>query len=318
MNITKLFLDGCKVAQQERKAEEAKRPDSLRGGNTGYTVNGEIHGKCAREAVMRYYGVDKAVSTSRQIMFGAGELMETLLINKIGKAFKGKILTQKEAATSWVTDEGIPVTGSPDIVLANEAGIPQHGIECKMVSSLWTLRDVTPWGMFPGKPKADHLAQAAHYMAKLGEQFNQDFIDWSVVYICPVDYHMHTKDMRTVKVDSEFLIKNDKGDVFKTEAFILVYNLFLDEHRRLYYALDGDDPSPTEITIQGIESYFNLVAGCVKRKELPPRMVNTDCLGEKLKWDRYDKQYNDYHDLHDMYDRGDITFEQFIDIALQR
>lgn len=318
MNIMNLFRKGVAAEKLVRSEREIQLKGMLRGGNSGYLVNGEVRGNCAREAVMRYFGVDKSFPISRSIMFGAGELMEDLLMDKFKLATDLKVLTQDECSIEWDCN-GTPVKCSPDIVFADESGTPQQGIEVKMISSIWTLRDVAPFSFIPGKPKAPHLAQAGHYMRKLGEMHGEDFIPWSIVYICPVDFHAHTKDLRESKSQSEFLKRQDYGkrEVFKVESSITVYELTFDSQGTLMYRLESDGRAqdtfkPTDITVYGIEDYYKLIDDCIKTKRLPPRMVNTDCNGKKLKWSRYDPKYNDYAQLHDLYDNGTISFDEFI------
>jgi len=322
INLRKLFLKGAEEERKQREQEQKEKAGKLRAGNTGYIVGSDIHGRCAREAVMRYYGVDKDFPVSRKIMFAAGELMENLLIDKISKGYDGEIATQQEAAVQWQTEASdgtkIDVLGSPDIVLKKQ-NIAELVVECKMVSSYWTMREVSPWGVNGGHPKADHLAQACHYMHKLGQQQGEDYIYGVIAYVCPNDYHIHTKDIRYSNAKRDNIIYNDQGQVFKVEASLVLYYLTIDTNGRLAYREESSDKViPTEITIDGIDKYYRLVADHVVQKKLPPRMINTDCQGNKLTWNRYDPKYNDYHDLHDAYDRGQITFEEFIALAKER
>jgi len=320
MNLFELFKQGIKLEQDKRAVREQQLAGVLRGGNSGYVVNGEIRGRCAREAVMRYFGIDKAFPVSRSIMFGMAEYVEQLLISKFTLALEGtgfNILAQDGCSIEW-NCKGIDVKGSPDIVFADGAGTPQLGIECKMASSIWTVRDVSPFSFIPGKPKADHLAQAGHYMRKLGEMHGEDYIPWYFIYVCPVDYHAHTEDLRKSQSTSEFLTRQDYGakEVFRVDSHMTVYELCYDSSGRLMYRLEGTDKYlPTEITVAGIEQYYELVVDALIAQRLPARMVNTDCTGKKLKWSRYDQKYNDYADLHDQYDAGNLTFNEFIQQA---
>ena len=319
MNLYKLFKKGIEAEKLERARREAELAGSLRGGNTGYMVNGQIHGRCAREAVLRYFGVDKDFSTSLRIQFAMAEYAETMLIEKFGKATDLDIMTQDECSIEWDCG-GMPVKCSPDIVFANQ-GTPTLGVEVKMISSIWTLRNVTPFSFIPGKPNADHLCQAAHYSRKLGQQNGTDFIPWKLLYICPVGYHAHTKDLRESSYNSEFLKRQDYGkrEVFKIESHMVTYDMTFDSTGRVLYRLESEGReeawTSTPITAQGIEDYYNVVAECVREKKMPPRMKNTDLTGKALKWQKYSKTYNDYADLHDAYDVGSITFDQFIDGA---
>jgi len=311
IKILDLFKKGCEIQDQERAVIEKEQQGKLRGGNTGYLVGDEVHGSCAREAVMRYFGVDKKFDTSRKVLFRSGELMEDLLLEKLTKAGV-ESLAQSEAGLEWDCN-GIPVKISPDGVLVKD-GVPYHGLEVKMPSSQWTVRNVTPFSYTCGStPNASHLCQAAHYSCKLGEKYGEDYLPYSLVYVCPIQYQIYVKDIRDSVYQSEFLQRNAKGEVFKVLSFIVSYDLMFNQEGRLLYKLeDSENVHTTEITIDGINRYYEMLVDCVRKKIMPPRMINTDCKGNKLKWGRYDPTYNDYSDLHDRWDSGDISFDDFI------
>jgi hypothetical protein len=97
----------------------------------------------------------------------------------------GKILREEEIPIEWqVQFDGLKVsaTGRPDLVLCDGKGKPQVGLELKLVSSAWTARDV-----ISGKPKLDHLRQAATYMWKLSNQLGYE-VPFELWYASRVNY----------------------------------------------------------------------------------------------------------------------------------
>jgi hypothetical protein len=170
MNLRNLFNQSFIKKDEEYAKLEEEKKGCLRGGNTGYIANGIIKGKDPRKAILRYFGVPEPTEDSRRTMFKSGELMEDLLMGFIKPALSSNqsILTQEECATKWETN-GIPVTGRPDIVIADN-NKPTFVIESKMAASYWSVRNTFPIEDFKYKPAAAHVAQAAHYMFALGQQ----------------------------------------------------------------------------------------------------------------------------------------------------
>lgn len=315
MNIRELFKRGIQIKDDKHNAESVHKKHNLRAGNTGFVYDNKLAGKCAREAVLRYYGVDSKYPLATKIMFAAGEQMENILIDRLAEAHDGQILTQDDTATEWDCN-GYKVTGSPDIVLADNKGYPMFGIECKMISSLWTMRNVGPYSFVGHVPYAGHLAQAAHYMRKLGEKVGEDYISWALVYISPVGWHVHTKDLRDSDCKNEEVIRNGYGQVYKIDPHLTIYYLTLDSEGRLSYRAEtAKAETKTVITLNGIEEYFRIVADCVTSKKLPERAININPLGKPLKWDFYQPEFCDYLDVYKQYESGKIGFDELIEKA---
>jgi hypothetical protein len=314
MDLRKLFIDGQQQLNTQRAALEASRAGILRAGNTGYMVGDSVRGRCPREAIMRYFGIDKDFPLSTRIMFAAGELMENVFIDRFSKSWSGGLGTQQEYPVEWICN-GIPVSGSPDLVFTDGNNTPVFGCEFKMISSYWTMHKVTPWKEDVA-PKPDHIAQAAHYMYKMGQQIGEDYVEWALGYVCPNAYHIHTPAVRdSDQYRDEFIRKN--GRVFKIDPHLVFYYLHVDSSGRvLFRREDSEQLQETEITVQGIERYYELLVECISERKLPPRYENTDCFGRPQKgWSPYEKQYNDYYALHDAYDEGKLSFDEFMDEA---
>lgn len=217
-SIIKPLLDiGMARLLADDKANEGTKSGTLRGGNSGIYIEtkGRVAGKCQRLSYLRFKGISiEDTTASRKLMFQSGQVNEDLWMDVLNKAWHGPILTESEVPTSWTTSNGTLVTGRPDIVLCDDnsdveglyfdtetnawtvpasllvqgmdtvqmairrATKPKVGIELKQISSVWTARDV----LLEGRPKFDHLVQAAHY----SWQLNIPFELW---YTSRMDWH---------------------------------------------------------------------------------------------------------------------------------
>jgi len=307
--------EGQEIINQRRAAQEAEKVGQFRGGNSGFVVNGEIRGKCPRATLLRFLGVNEQHNFSKQLMFRAGELAEQITLPMVQASWSGKILTQQEAATKWILErqgkDGIAVTGSPDIVLADETGKPEYGIECKNIMSYWTMDSVGPWGKFKqGKPepKPDHVVQAAHYAWQLN-------VPYFIVYTNTVNWQVMTKGMTGLAGYDEYVTRNGSR-VYRVEPFVMIFAVTINDKGqvRVTNTLTGQVMS-TDITVQGIKDYYKIIIDSLDREELPPRMVNRDLSGTMLEWSMYDPKYNPLSELHDMYDAQRLSFHDFVEQA---
>jgi hypothetical protein len=295
-------------------------------------------------------------------MFTAGVSNEDQWYDALVKAHPPElILREEEIPVKWVTDNGIDVTGRPDFVLLEEYSLlpedsvkdlleeaktagqkaelielanakltrPKVGIELKLVSSIWTARDV----LFEGRPKFDHLIQAAHYMWKLDIPFElwytsrADFATNEMVNRCLPNYgtqrwkllEQHMKIGYYKKVVSK--AGNTYGKSVKKEEFehyvnqgqygfkegeyyaapIAIYPFAVgytlwwgDDGRLNYKSTETGDQLATIITKDNIENYYNLVAYMDTTDELPERPT-------ELKGDGTEANFNkcDYCPLND-------------------
>jgi hypothetical protein len=154
-----LHIDSCNTKDGESA--------NLRGGNSGFISEaGEVLGdasSCPRRAALRALSIDVDPTTvDNQIMFDGGLYNENAFIDRLKLAWDGEVISEEDTPTHWITDEGIPVTGRPDVVLLAKDGKPEIGVELKGVFSLWTARDI-----LERRPKWNNLLQAAHYFYQL-------------------------------------------------------------------------------------------------------------------------------------------------------
>lgn len=278
-----LVKAGIRNIQEEHAAHEVTKRGVLRAGSTGLLLpDGSVVGKCARQTYLRLEGIEAGEDdASREFMFAAGRTNEDSWIDLFRRAgiAPENIKREEEIPISWVTRSGRTVSGRPDIVLGEPyAGgwRPEKGIELKLVSSLWTARDVA----IKQKPKAMHLMQAAHYSWKLGD------IPFELWYTSRADFAINGWAQKQFpkqgQQGSHVCQYNEKGEVMKTIPFIVGYELGWNKGRLEYRALaGGKDWVSTIITKQAIQEYFELVDEMTRTDKLPPRPINVSATGEK-------------------------------------
>lgn len=289
-----LIQAGITALRAEHAKHEVLKKGVLRAGNTGVVLSdGSVVGKCARQTYLRLVGIDADVDdASRELMFAAGRTNEDswkdLFIRAgIPESF---IRCEDEVPIHWTTKSGRSVTGRPDLVIGEWTGVtdkatwrPIKGIELKLVSSVWTGRDVA----LKGQPKSMHLMQAAHYSWKLGVPFEL----W---YTARADFAIGSgweqKNFPNMGMPgSEFIEYNEKGGKKKLKPFIVGYELAWNEKDELQYRRIGPYTSPWTLTFiskKGIEDYFELVDDLAARdmknvSALPPRPLNLNPTGDK-------------------------------------
>ena len=333
--IKTLFEDGIDQILREEEEKETGKVGNLRGGNTGIYIKekGLVLGKCAREAYLRYKGINvKKVEPSRKLMFEAGISNEDSWVNALSKKWEGQIKCEEEIPTKWETENNTLVTGRPDIVLCKEDGTPVKGIELKLASSIWTCRDV----LIEDTPKFVHLAQAAHYMWQVGcpfelwytnradfhpnemvdrclprygsPEFNRIRESIEVVFYEMVMSRNGNLYKKRLKVDeSQFLrLVEKKGfgwkegnvnpGILKIYPFIAGYTMRWESDGRLSYtSVQTGRTEVTEITVQRIKDFFELVSQVDSTGILPPLAVGIKPNGEKLNYD-----INDYSPIRDI------------------
>ena len=203
--IKELYLAGLRARIKEHDDREKAKTGTLRGGNSGIITEGGIAaGACGRLTYLRAKGINpNPIEEERELMFAAGRSNEDSWLDALKRSYDGPILCEEEIPTHWITTEGTPVTGRPDIVLGKDDGVatedtkysyspdeewndgparafaPHLGIELKLVSSLWTARTV----LIEDTPKIEHLIQSAHYSWQLDCPFEL----W---YTSRADYHI--------------------------------------------------------------------------------------------------------------------------------
>jgi len=301
-----LFIQGSQNLIAEKQELEKTKVGTLRAGNTGVlTPTGKVAGTCHRKTFLRYKGIElEPEDISRKLMFDAGNGNEDLWVNVLEAAKEPGIVMKREEelGLEWSLPSGQLVTGRPDIVLGTMRDLPQlgleqkefvpeRGIELKLVSSLWTARDV----LLKGKPKTIHLMQAGHYSWKIGVPFEIWYASRATFAI--TDY---SQDRFFAKKNfpkqgaplSEYCKYNEKGQILSVEPFIVGYAIEWNGKGQLVYNQIGSDKRVhTFITQQGIEAYYSLVERMEKDDTLGPRPENMDADGEPAGYDLCDSRY---------------------------
>lgn len=177
--VSEAFLRGRQALITEHAKAEQGKVGILRGGSGGLALSEDNIVGCQRRAVLRFKGIDVSESDagtdegfSKHLMFESGHANEDQWADVLTAGWTGKILREEDIPIEWQVEyDGLKVaaSGRPDLVLCDTEGKPQIGLELKLVSSAWTARDI-----ISGKPKLDHLRQAATYMWKLSEQVGHE------------------------------------------------------------------------------------------------------------------------------------------------
>ena len=300
MLTTASLLDaGTQALTEKSRLEEATKKGTLRGGSIGlaeHTDKGvEVSGTCPRQAMLRFQGVDikgMEEASTRDLMFAAGRTNEDSWLEVVSQVWPGKIFREEEVPIKWETAQGTPITGRPDMVLANEDGSKFiRGLELKLVSSLWTARTV-----LKGEPKTGHITQAAHYMWKLSEQAGYT-IPFELWYTSRVDWHVmgwaqkHFPKHGELNSDYCEYSQNKEGhyEIKKVLPFTKGFELrFVQGTLQFRELVAGKKWVDTIITHDRIQTYYEHVEQLAQSKSLGPRPINLDYSGQKENWKQCD------------------------------
>lgn len=304
-----LFIQGSQNLIDAKQAEEKTKVGTLRAGNTGVlTPTGKVAGTCHRKTFLRFKGIElEPEDISRKLMFDAGNGNEDLWVNVLEAAKEEGLVIKREEelGLEWSLPSGQKVSGRPDIVLGRFAPSsaadaatrwePVRGIELKLVSSLWTAREV----LLKGKPKTIHLMQAGHYAWKLGVPFEIWYSNRTTFAITDYSQDRFFARKNFPKPGeplSEYCKYNEKGQILSVEPFIVGYEVQWNNKGQLVYRQiqhGGTEAKWTHtfITQQGIENFYELVARMEKENTLGPRPVNLDADGEAAGYDLCDNRY---------------------------
>lgn len=279
LDLNALFEAGQEALQKQHQEKEAAKLGILRAGNTGALLpDGTLAGKCAAKTWLRLQGIEsEEISEDRHLMFAAGVGNEQLWMDVLNASgYPHKILREEEIPIEWLTRPGIKVTGRPDIVLMGADQKPCLGVELKLVSSVWTARDV-----LAGKPKTDHLLQAAHYSWQLGIPFQlwytsrADFavMGWAVKHF-----------PRKGEPGSESCGYGDKGDVNKVLPFRRGFQVEAHGPENAvvrFTDLSTGRKSETFFSPGDIRAYYEYVASMKQLDKVP---VNLESDGAPAGW----------------------------------
>lgn len=279
-----MVLDGLRGIRSAHDSLETGKVGNLRAGNTGVVLaDGTVVGKCARLTYLRLIGIDAGDDdASRELMFGAGTSNEDRWHDMLvqGGFPASRIKRETEVPISWRLKSGRLVTGRPDMVLYDrdptptlQEPPPARLIELKLVSALWTGRDV----LVRSTPKTMHLMQAGHYAWQLGcpgELWYTNRTDFAIPF---------GKEWPAPgEPNAEYFQYNNYGKPMKLLPFLVGFELQW-RGGDLYYRriASGQDVLPglwvkSIVTKQGIVDYYEAVdAMTVEGVEaLPPRPVN--------------------------------------------
>lgn len=273
INLNKLIEEANEQEIEEHLESEAGKVGNLRAGNTGLFQEGAVVGKCHRLTFLRMKGIIvEEEDASRSLMFEAGHSNEDIWTKKLGRSYKGVIKREEEIPVSWKTTNETLVTGRPDIVLCDTEEKAIHGLELKLVSSLWTARDI-----LGDKPKAVHLMQAAHYMWLLN-------IPFDLVYTSRVDFAVMGWAQRHFPAkgqpSSEHCEYNDNGEIKKVLPFLKIFELRL--HKETLQYKVGNKWTDTIITVPRIKEFYEYISKMEEANQLGNRPLNLDAAGNKL------------------------------------
>lgn len=304
-DIAQRLQDGRKISRQKYQAEDQKRLGVLRAGNSGIvSVDGEVAASCHRITHLRQLGIEvEPPDESTLIMFQLGTANEQLVYDDLTPTMTEDevILREEEIPIQWLTSNGTAVSGRPDLVICEPAPLtgqyldredgPTLGgrvkpvllIELKSVASVWTSRSV----MFDGEPKLAHLAQAAHYMWKLGVPGRIIYKQYAIQEIPNWTESQNGKKVkgwgqklfpRQGQPGSE-LIDYDKGRI---RPFEVVYELeFTDDGQLKYKREDLEtDWTITIVSTTDIERFYELVSKMSTTKDLGPRPLTLSADGK--------------------------------------
>lgn len=297
MKVSKLLKEGLKKIQEQHIEDDT--PGRLRGGSVGHLdEEGNATGTCMRQAHLRYKGYSyEEHPLSSLIMFSGGVGSEEIQCKSLD-ALGLKYLREEQVPICWTTKNGITVTGRPDIVLVDENGVPYHGIELKMASTVWTSKAVR----FDKEPKLSHVIQAAHYSWQLG-------IPFSLVYIQYVKFSVPRGAKwipSTPLKDKEGLIqwKGNWGQYI--QPFIVEYEIFFDNDGRVWYETEDGTSHETIITRQGIERFYEEA----HKEKLHPRPAPKTLSGAKAGYTLCD--YCPLKDTCDLVEEKNLTYDDWL------
>ena len=290
-NLSELYNTGRKAKAAEKAADEAKKTGILRGGSIGIMDDTggkvEIAGTCHRRSFLRFLGFDNGVDFRTNLMFEAGYSNEDPWESNLKKALPDRIKCEEEIPIQWTvkgkSGEYI-ATGRPDMVITDDKGIPEEGIELKNISSVWTALTI-----LLGEPKLTNVIQAANYSDKLG-------IPWQLVYTNRMN--LAAPDFGLKKMtkaiphwwETEVIEKNDKGNAKGIKPFMAAFEI-INKAGQIYVTpkgVNGQEIAPereTIITIEGITKYYEAVIKMFESpKYWPGKPTNIDAFGNKLNY----------------------------------
>lgn len=351
INIARMYSAGVQRLTEQHAAKEVAKVGEFRGGNTGLiALGGKVIGACGRLTYLRFKGITgiDEPEDNKKLMFEAGLANEdiwseilTLGMEVLAEDLPAGLVLRREEEIPirWQLPSGTWVSGRPDIVVCQtekaeeikltpfggyepislERYIPHKGIELKLVSSLWTGRDVG----LEMEPKIAHLMQGGHYAWALGQQVLAGLYgpcDTSHVVNGAIPYELWYTNRAEFAIGSGWeqkvfpepkgkehprlergTTKNKQGVTVTTNKKLLQFRQgyaieFTAQGQLKYCVLDEDGQQASEwrltpITLKGIQAYYSEVEAQDEVGPMPPPVV--------LKADGSDGSYSqcDYCEL---------------------
>jgi len=268
MDLRQLLTAGHEQLQTEHSQHEAEVAGHPRVGSIGVVApDGTIYGTCHRISLARSLGIESRGDYNTGIMWRAGEANEdtwtkVLQAAQRGGAWAGKLLRHDEVKVDREIP-GVPqsVLGHPDIVLADDLGVAQLGLELKGIFGESTAVQV----YFESRPKNENLIQAAGYSYFHGR------MPYALCYTNANWIKLQIWDQR-------------KYGVKHIKPFDRIFFLEWRDDVLWYRDETKSDWVRTVITPQGIEDYYRLREEMKANQDLGPRPSGDYVDGTRTKW----------------------------------
>ncbi|MDB4725827.1 hypothetical protein OAF54_00230 [bacterium] len=300
MDLQTILNRGRNKQREEHQEGEADKLGTLRGGSAGiFTADGKIYGSCPRMSYLRQKGIQVAPEPYTDLMFAAGYASEDIVAEEL-KAAGIPFKQEEEAPVRWTTENGTVVSGRPDFVLTDEAGNMTCGLELKLISSIWTAKSV----MAQLIPKSDHMIQAGHYSW-------QHQVPWKIVYANRAYWHINYNKWLERDFNGSIYCEHKEGRPFRVTPGYIIFDLDWTEEGVLQWKPEGGEEwTPTAITKESIEAYYEAVSRMEEGNVLPPRPEGKSVDGSK--------SYKpcDYCDLAEVCDSDPTTLADWKDKAV--
>lgn len=317
ISIKELLIRGNKKIKAKQDEDEKKKVGNLRGGSSGILFDDGSHaGHCMAQAYLRSKGIQTEPDKgTRELMFEAGRTNEDSWYQVLlASGYSDPILREEEIPVHWMTKNKVSVTGRPDIVLCDSAGLPLRGIELKLVSSIWTARTVR----INKTPKMGHVIQAGFYMWQLGVPFELWYTS-RTDFECSSDFNLQSypaygtvgsegftyrfynlvadpstgRFKRRAISEEQFNLNKDTSDCEavpgKYLPFTQGFELTFDNKGRLWYrdvSSSNGEAKLTVVTKAAIENYYESLSTLATVPE-EPLTIKPDGKKENYKLSQY-------------------------------
>lgn len=307
LDIGARLRDGRQIARANYKQADVAKLGILRAGNTGImSADGQFAGSCPRVTHLRQLGIEVDIPDDPTlIMFQVGTANEDIVYNDLIQTAQSNevILREEEIPIEWFTTNGTKVTGRPDMVICEREQGPPAGewggwypiskkglgtigaakpvlmLELKSVASIWTARKV----FFDLQPKVANLAQAGHYMWKLGVPGRLMYKQYAIQAVSEeaARYLPYKGAPR-----SEFIEYDDSTHKPRTvRPFEITYELEFSTLGVLRYRPEGSHVWVDScVTSQDIERYYEFVSKMEQSGDLGDRPLAVKPNGDEYSY----------------------------------